>query len=155
MPLALLRYRQSVTDDVLEHLIAAIPVAIAAAFDCEDDGGDLSPKDIEVEVAPVGPKDVNAYDVCITVLANHFPSRDANHEERRLLMQAMLAEYVPKGLKAYLWTLLIPASFGEFNMRDSPRLFICPECSVKAVRIPCHTFQCANCGYVAPAEDEE
>ncbi len=115
MPLAMLRCSNRVPDNAVEALVAAIPVALAEAFDCEDEGGDLTPNDIEVEVSTVGPKDRNDYDVCITVFANDFPSRKANHDERRQRMQDALAQHVPADMTGYLWTLLAPASFGEFN----------------------------------------
>lgn len=115
MPLAKLRCSQRVPAEVVTALAQAIPVALAEAFDCEDEGGDLIPRDIEVEVSAVGDNDINDYDVCITVLANDFPSRKINHHDRRHQMQDILAPLVPAEMTGYLWTLLCPASFGEFH----------------------------------------
>lgn len=119
MPLVLARFAPDVPDEVVSAVVGAIPAALAEAFDCPDPGGDLTPKDIEVEVSTVGPKDINDYYVCVTVLANDFPTRKVNLDERRRKMQALLAPYIPPNMKGYLWTLLCPASFGEFHQPES------------------------------------
>ncbi len=115
MPLVMLRCSKRVAPEAVAALAKAIPVAVAEAFDCEDQGGDLTFHDIEVQVTTVGDQDINSYDVCITVLANDFPARRANHAERRQRMQTALAPLVPVDMTGYLWTLLCPASFGEFH----------------------------------------
>lgn len=119
MPLAILRHSNRVPEGVVDTLKDMIQFHLAQRFHCEDEGGDLNPGDIEVEVSEVGPKDRNEYDICITVLANDFPSRRANLDERRRLMQADLAGFIPPDLTGYLWVLLCPASFGEFNKEET------------------------------------
>lgn len=119
MPLVMARFAPDIPEEVVNAVVGAIPAALAEAFDCPDPGGDLTPNDIEVEVSTVGPKDINDYHICVTVLANDFPARKENLDDRRKRMQALLAPHIPPDMKGYLWTLLCPASFGEFNMEET------------------------------------
>lgn len=115
MPLAILRHSKRVPESVVDTLKDMIQFRLAQRFDCEDEGGDLTPGDIEVWVSEIGPKDRNEYDICITVLANDFPGRRVNLDERHQKLLADLGEYVPRDLSGYVWVMLCPASFGEFH----------------------------------------
>jgi hypothetical protein len=119
MPLVMARFGRKVPKAVANAVVKAIPAAVAEAFNCTDKGGDLTANDIEVEVSTVGRRDINDYDICITLLANEFPSRSANLNDRRRRLQRLLEPYIPRGIKGYLWTLLCPASFGEFHQPET------------------------------------
>lgn len=60
----------------------ALQSIVALALNCSDKDGALTADMVEVRVTEVGPYDVNAVDVAVLVVANDFPSRKANIEER-------------------------------------------------------------------------
>lgn len=126
MPLAVLKGRDHlVGDEDLRAVAGDLRVAIAAALDCTDEGGGLKADHVEVEFRPDHPFDTDAYDLRLTVIANEFPSRRADLDERREKIQEAFKASLTKagfcGLYACVWVMLVPASFGRFGLEEAFR----------------------------------
>ena len=116
MPLIQLGYNpKSVSEEFVGFFASELPVIVAEALNApEDDGGGLTPDDIEVWCRKASPNDVGDADLQIVVLANHFASREANLEERKDNILNAVKDIVHLGLHGFVWVLLAPAAFGEF-----------------------------------------
>ena len=105
-----------VPDDLVQLLGHALRVMVAAALDTpEEEGGCLSPNEVGVRVRDQHPLDVNALPLEIHVVANYYPARHANVDQRRAEIVENVQELLPEGLvgsdQAFVWVLLVHASF--------------------------------------------
>jgi hypothetical protein len=70
-------------DSVLEPLLEKLPGIVASALHVEGNRhGRLQPDDIDIEVSDHGRLDVNCQTLQILILANDYPERAANINER-------------------------------------------------------------------------
>lgn len=119
MPQVIFRYRKDLAKDMPFRKISnEIAKIVAEELSCEDAGGDLTDKDVEVEFRPFGPHDrTNGFAVSIVIDANDFPARKKNFEERVQNIARKLGRINDwwRHAKAYLWVRLLPASFQEIG----------------------------------------
>ena len=128
MPLVLLKYDpESVPSAMAEEIAYILPQFVAVELTVEEADGQLSPKDIEVWPLPKSPDDVdcNSYDLSIIIVAQDYPSRRAKLDEARAAIINELQDAlpfvcdtyeVPGIIKGFVWVLLCPGSFGEFDV---------------------------------------
>ncbi len=115
MPLVVVnRNPKILTDELLKPLVASLPESVANTLTCNDLGGDLTAKDIEVWVQDFGPYDINTKDVEIIIWANLYPERQKTLKLRKNLLRALVKDMLPKKIRGFVWILLQPGSFGEF-----------------------------------------
>ncbi len=91
---------------------------VALRLTCGDPGGVLDEKEIEVRFRDPGPLDVNVSDLQVEIFANHFPSREANIDERTAQIAKDLHNHTNlphvlfrKGNENFVWVFLGRASF--------------------------------------------
>jgi len=111
MPLILIKRQLSVTDQDLKPLLNVIRPIVAQELTIPGTDGELNPDEIEVEVRHVGCLDQNSLAIAITIVANEYPERLRNLEERRQLIGQRLRKWLPSGIHGSLWVLLQPGSF--------------------------------------------
>jgi len=121
MPLVLVtanRNHPKINDAMLNGLCLVLREQIPRFLACDDPGGHLTPDDIEIQLRDRDPsRDVGAskHDLHIVVLANDFPSRKANLDERCKHICGCIAEcYKKDNIHGFVWIRLAPASFQEF-----------------------------------------
>ena len=106
-----------VSDPRLVHLLTDIRQIVADALTIPGTDGELHSHEIEMEVRDFGSFDQpGKYSLEITVLANEYPERRANLDERREKIIAGVKDALPNFPpgRGYVWVLLMPGSFGEF-----------------------------------------
>lgn len=121
MPLVNVTYNpNAILEQHLKPLGNCLRLKVAWALTCEDEGGSLTPDDIEVRFHAVGPHDINASDLMIEVFANDFPSRRRNIQDRAEAIAEAVREFHNRGGglrssdfggKNFVWVLLAPAGF--------------------------------------------
>lgn len=130
MPLALLVYDpERITSGVAGEIAFILPQFVAAELTVEEEDGQLSPSDIEVRVLPKSPEDIDHYDLSIVIFAQDYPSRRAKLDEARAAIISELEDalplicdesdcftWYPPRIKGFVWVLLCPGSFGEFEI---------------------------------------
>lgn len=122
MPLAIVtvnRDHKALTDDFLfNYARFQLRGDIADTLTCEDRGGDLTMRDIEVEIRDrVEGKHIGGekYDFQLVVFANDYPSRKANLDERCAELRNRTSQVLlPYNVHGFVWVLLSPAAFAEF-----------------------------------------
>ena len=116
MPYVTVRYGHSVVlfrddHDKARAFGKQLQETVARNLDCPEGGGDLAPTDVDVSFATAGMHDLQAKDVVVTIMANHFETRAENADER---LQAIAQEVrdwlkLPTGMTIGFW-LLMPES---------------------------------------------
>jgi len=120
MPLVVItanRARDELTWDVLRQFAERLQPEVAHVLTCDDEGGQLTRHDIEVEVRDLNPQRSiggDQYDIRIVVLANDYPTRRADLFERSEQLTDQLQPLLPEGIHGFVWILLAPAAFVEF-----------------------------------------
>lgn len=124
MPLTVVTARPGLlSEKAWDSISAYLQILIARSLNAPDDeGGKLTPDDIEIRYREIGPRDRNAAPFMVEVYANEFPSRKENLTERTLLIAAGIrthpdvpSEVIGKDKPAYergfVWVQLAPAGF--------------------------------------------
>jgi len=112
----------TVRSNILGHvektaLGPVIQKIVALALDGDEFESWLGPTDIEVEFKEIGPYDVSFPPVSLLVLANDYPSRKANLQERASQIARALREHEAfpddalQTTDGFVWVLLCPAGF--------------------------------------------
>ena len=121
MPLVVVtRNPQFVRDEALRALAHLLQVAVSTHLHVKEEGGDLTPEEVEVRFRESGPHDVNSLDFQVEVIANWFASRFARIDERAVLIanQIMDSDILPEHLfnskRAFVWIILADAGFHLF-----------------------------------------
>lgn len=128
MPLVKVRYRDTVPEAVLKGLGSLLCAAVAEQLTCNDDGGQLTPNDIEVQFDACSPYDVVLHDLTIDVEAMHFPLRDkgdpdqreSDFETRVWRIREDLVSAIPIGNTFGLWVKLSNAQWAEGESTGRP-----------------------------------
>jgi len=123
MPLVMVtvnRARPQLADDSsCLRLASYLRGRVAKALSCDEKDGELTSDDVEVELSDYDPRrhiGGEQFDVRVMVIANDYPSRRENLDERRQSIErGMCAGDKMQDLKGFVWVLLAPASFGEFG----------------------------------------
>lgn len=101
----------------LHEVMDAMPQIVADALTAPaDPDGELGPEDVnvwEAELPEFDYHDIDHHDLVITVLANNFPSRMANLDERRQQIIDKVRPLLQKGVTFFVWVLCMPSSWGE------------------------------------------
>ncbi|NIT04470.1 hypothetical protein GTO10_06245 [Candidatus Saccharibacteria bacterium] len=117
MPLAELYFDpQRVNPSVAAGVAHALTNWVADALSVEEEDGQLTSDDIEVRVRAKGPHDVTAYHVEITVWAKHYPTREAKLDWATARIAAELDKQIIGGVRGFVYILLSPAGFAEFEV---------------------------------------
>jgi len=118
MPLIKVTYDEDIDSDrFMDRLRVVLPNIVARALTCDHPDGQLTPGDIELELAPFKfgeLKMITDYRLHIVIDANDYPQRRANLDERRDQIIRELRETFDDLPKGFVWVRLFPASFGEF-----------------------------------------
>ncbi len=120
MPLVTIKYDSNiVSKKILKYLTKILPDIVARALHVKErTDGYLTPEDIEVEVKKHGKFDVNTLALQITIVANDYPQRKKNLEDRTtsiindLLRHPIIKDnsFISKK-QAFVWVLLCPGGF--------------------------------------------
>lgn len=101
---------------------------VAKNLTCDDEGGAITADDIEVEFKRFGATDkTNGMLITVQIVADEFPSRKANlqarNDEIARALKDLFKEFgviknfpIASSRKAFVWTLLMPAGFTEFEI---------------------------------------
>ena len=104
----------------VEQLAVDLRYVVAEALNCEDTGGQLTSKDIEVEpvMMPAGMR--SKYDIHILIEANDYPSRKENLGQRTEKIRAYVRTVLDQHCghfdhkpKAWVWVRLAPGCWVE------------------------------------------
>ena len=117
MPLIEIRRRpDAIGEEILVALRDNLPATAAKALSC-DEGGELSAKDIMIEINDMGPYDKNNKDIHIRVWAHDYPTRRGENDAKLNIICKRIAEQVvkhlPTGVSWYVWVLLARTSYGS------------------------------------------
>lgn len=100
---------------LLRHIVDNIQQIVADELNSPEPGADLTPEDIEVRVAPIGPMDRTEFDLQILITANDFESRQENLEDRHERIKQRLSDIKGnRDASCFVWTQLVPAAFATF-----------------------------------------
>ena len=117
MPLVVVaRNPKVISDRLLSVITKNLPSIVASALDCDDEGGSLTSRDVEVWVQDFGPNDINTKDLEIVVWANQYPQRLRHLNARRADIVSEIRSIrgaARSNFTGFVWVLLQPASFGE------------------------------------------
>ena len=115
MPFVRVRHKSGMQKRDLEQVVGNLPHNVADALGCEDPGGSLMARDVEVAVEEFGPLDISGtYDLQVMVDASDFPSRQANLSQRTQQIADRLTTILGgSSMKFYVWVRLTPAAFIE------------------------------------------
>ncbi len=101
----------------LEKIKGIIKEIVAGALTCPDSGGELVPKEVEVEVkvSELGDSLHERYAVMFYIDANDFPSRKENLQSRSNAIAVKIST-IPEfhGMSGFVWVRLFPAAFTDF-----------------------------------------
>ncbi|HEY4496616.1 MAG TPA: hypothetical protein VI432_00495 [Candidatus Paceibacterota bacterium] len=106
---------KDIEEMTLTRIANALPAIIAKHLSAGRNRSDLKPSDIEVICNHFKPPDMYSYDLAIVIWANDFPERKHNLEDRKNGIVADVRSLMPSGTRGFVWILLAPASFGEFD----------------------------------------
>jgi len=99
------------------QLVENLPTIVAEALSVPGTDGELTPEEIEVKVETFGLFDIHTKDLEIIILAQDFPERKKNLDERQRLITGKVRRLLSPsvtGITGFVWVLLQPGSFGEF-----------------------------------------
>lgn len=121
MPQVTVRCYRSVSEEVLINLAKDLRFIVADALhvDGVDAAKHLRPEDVDViivEDKDKGRFSVSRYDITVTVLANDYPERRIDLEERQKRISSCVRHCLgnlPGPCRTYVWVLLAPGAFGE------------------------------------------
>jgi len=125
MPEIQLKYRHPISRELVDALAAGLPAIVASNLTCKDEGGELTPEDVEVEIIEMRPDTHHTrYDLQIKIDANIYPSRlksiDARRERICIEVESFVEGVCESMGKPYLesksgfvWVRLSPGSFSE------------------------------------------
>ncbi|MBZ9571952.1 hypothetical protein KJA15_01260 [Patescibacteria group bacterium] len=99
---------------VIKELIDNLPGIVAEALSVPGTDGELTSDEIEVKFETFGPFDVHSKDIEIIILANDYPERKKNLDERQTLIKEGVKRILYSGITGFVWVLPLPGSFGEF-----------------------------------------
>ena len=111
------RARSELTDEFLVGFAEQLRAFTAQALSCDDVGGRLNSTDVEVEIKDRDPKrNIGGakYDLKILILANDFPSRKANLEQRGSQLKEKVAAVLAPNIHGSIWIRLAPAAYVQF-----------------------------------------
>lgn len=123
MPFVTLRHNHELKFNCIDSLAGALPEMVARALHVEgsDSEKHLKASDVEVAVSNIGALDVTTALIEILVIANDFPERKENLNERRDVLLNEIREFLSRydptpfdSFKGFVWILLAPGAFGEF-----------------------------------------
>jgi hypothetical protein len=117
MPLVLLRYSEYARESgALMKARQLLPDLVSRHLSVEGEGK-LFLADIEIWAQPCSKEDCdpNDQDLQVVIFANHYPQRAMVLEEAEVGIRQGLIAKMPARLRGYVWILLCPAAFGEFN----------------------------------------
>lgn len=116
MPEVALTYDpKSIGWDDTRKIQKELPAIVARFLGCDDKGGGLTPGDVEVHLKEANQySTLNGYGLMIHIDASEFPSRKKNLKGRNNLIARAIRPLKPKGVKAYVFTMLHRAAFNEF-----------------------------------------
>lgn len=118
MPLVLVRHDKSLSGRFLEDLALELQKITARHLDvAENEEARLSPADVEIWNNRARMIDANVKDLQIVILANDYPERRANLEERkegiRRDVKVVIGQHGYTNITGFVWVLLVPGAFGE------------------------------------------
>jgi len=122
MPLVEMKIIPAIIDvRAREYIIDILPDVVSKALDTpEDQGGELTPDDIEVQVVELSGQGVNIKPLSFIIHSNFFPARARNLDERRKEIMDDIKDRLPPGIKGYVWVFLNHASFQSFGPEEEP-----------------------------------
>lgn len=117
-----------------KKLVKKLPCIVAEALSVPGTEGELSADEIEVKVELFSSirevkntagftcldtskdvmKDISTKDIEIIILANYYPERNKNLDERQKIILNRVKEFISPEFSGFVWVLLTPSSFGEF-----------------------------------------
>ncbi|MBI2592651.1 MAG: hypothetical protein HYW37_00610 [Candidatus Colwellbacteria bacterium] len=108
MPLVQLRKNsRRVGGADIDRLREELPKIVADSLDGGQEQSHLVPDDIEIQVSDGDPRDVNVhYDVGVVILANDYPERAVNLQDRTDGIKGRVEHLLPLGVKFSVWVLL-------------------------------------------------
>lgn len=116
MPLVMVRYKDpKVRDRDARDLAVELPALVAKHLGEPNTQADLKPDEVEVWVQPGHWADMNTMDVEVIVWATLYLEREANLDERRHRLKEDVQALVPPGTSGYVWVLLQPTSYEEWE----------------------------------------
>ncbi len=111
MPLIQVRYNpRKIGENAIIPLVSCFPAVAVRVLACEE-GGELTYRDIMVEVNKASRLDENCKDVNIRVIAHDYPSRREKIDFIRDEIAERVALYMPTGPSWYVWVLLHTTSY--------------------------------------------
>lgn len=118
MPLVLVSYGKKLEDsqDLIKHLTLAMPEIVARALDVYNDPtARLTAKDVCVSPMFRNTEDVNGKDLEIIVMANDYPERRKNLDDRRGAITRDIKRIVGETkITGSVWVRLCPGSYEDF-----------------------------------------
>ncbi|MEI9966986.1 MAG: hypothetical protein WDN67_05205 [Candidatus Moraniibacteriota bacterium] len=107
-----LPFSKSFPKSFLESSTAALTIPSNPA-------GSLLPKDIAVRFEKSGLLDQNVIDLSILILANDYPERRGNLEERKdAILETIVRDIIPDWYTLSVWILLASGAYGSFAPTD-------------------------------------
>ncbi len=114
---------------VIDRLVENMPTIVAEMLSTgSGTEGSLTAEEIDVTVQSYGLRDIYHHDIGIMIIANDYPARSQNLEERaqtisdrveKFLENAKLALHIQmeerQTIKCYVWVLLAKGEFKEFK----------------------------------------
>jgi hypothetical protein len=116
MPFVMIRYNSRLfRAKEVGQIVEFLPRGVADVLSVPGTDAELQPSDIEVEVREFGPLDVTGkYALTITVLANHYPARQARLKDAATFLLGKVKQHLPESVAhAFVWILLAPGGFAE------------------------------------------
>lgn len=121
MPLIQVRYNpRTIGEEGIIPVLSCLPGVAVRVLECEE-GGELSSRDIMVEVNKVSRLDTNCKDVNIRVIAHDYPSRREKIDFIRDEIAERVALYMPTGPSWYVWVMLHTTSYASDTERLGDR----------------------------------
>ena len=117
MPLITIKYdERKIPPEFLEDFVKSLPAVAAQALSCEE-GGELKPEDIMIELDSHGPNDTNVKEFQMRIYAHDYPSRRTNLDDIRktiaLHLMNSFQEIFCRGREPswYVWVFLSQTSY--------------------------------------------
>lgn len=112
MPLVEIHYKASVGEEVLKHVIKALPFVTASALSvASQPDGDLTAQDIEVVPIQLHPLAICDKDMMVVIFAHEYKERAENLTKRTETIFSVMDEVVPKDITFFVWIFLGETAF--------------------------------------------
>jgi hypothetical protein len=112
------RFRRLSQQKFLTDISTKIRGLVAGALHCKG-GGELQADEVEVRIGELPFRwqhtDIGRYDFKMIVIANELPARKKGLGLSLEVLTRAVQALLPEGAKGYIWILLCPAAFGEFE----------------------------------------